>query len=264
MQKIKLKSSKISKIKISLFRLMSVKLLLITGWGGGTKLLVPLKHGLEEYGYEVELINIFNALDINILQQHVEHAKQFNVIVGWSLGGQLATLLVDQIKKQYHQYKILITLGSNPCFVQTEDWQYAMSKDEFKQFKTSFDKDAVSTLKKFGFMVCQGMLTAKDDFRTLQSLIQAQNLDTLKAGLDVLGTFNNVNILQDYDGYQYHLFAKQDYLVSYKVQQKIAKLAVKFLETELISGSHGFPLFYSQDVSCKIYQYLEKIKKSCE
>lgn len=243
---------------------MSVKLLLITGWGGGTKLLFPLKHNLEQYGYDVELINIFNALDMKVLQQHVEHAKQFDAIVGWSLGGQLATLLVDQIQKQYQQNKILITLGSNPCFVQAEDWSYAMSLDEFKQFKTSFDTDAVSTLKKFGFMVCQGALTAKDDFRTLQSLIQAQNLDTLKAGLDVLGTLNNVNILQDYDGYQYHLFAKQDYLVSYKVQQKIVKFAVKFLETELISGSHGFPLFHAKDVSCKIYQYLEKIKKRDE
>ena len=36
---------------------------------------------------------------------------------------------------------------------------------------------------------------------------------------------------------------------------------VKFLETELVSGSHGFPLFQSEVISCKICQYLKKIEQ---
>lgn len=39
------------------------------------------------------------------LQEQVEKAKDFDVIIGWSLGGQLATLLVDQISKQFQQQK---------------------------------------------------------------------------------------------------------------------------------------------------------------
>lgn len=238
-----------------------MKILLITGWGGGTRLLNTLKEHLEKYNFEVELINIFNVLDAQVLHEKVELAKRFDVVVGWSLGGQLATVLVDQIQQQYHDNKILITLASNPCFVANPDWPYAMSIDAFQQFKSSFHDDAITTLKKFGFMVCQGVGTSKEDFKNLQSLIQAQNLDTLRHGLNALEVLNNVDILKNYAGHQYHLFAKQDYLVSYKVERNIANLAARYLQTELIGGSHGFPVFEAKEISCKLYQYLEKIKQ---
>lgn len=236
-------------------------ILLITGWGGGSKLLTPLQQALIGQGFSVELWNIFDALNKDVLAQKVEQAKQFDVIIGWSLGGQLATILVDAIQKQYQQKKVLITLGSNPCFVANQDWSAAMDQMSFQHFKQSFQQDAIATLKKFGFMVCQGTDSTKQDFVTLQSLIQAQNLDVLHAGLSCLEKLNNVSILKNYSGYQYHVFAKQDYLVSYKVERLLRNLAVEFLETELVSGSHGFPLFDAESISCKIYQYLKKIEQ---
>ena len=65
---------------------LNQRILLITGWGGGTKLLQPLAHALQHKGHSVELINIFNGLDAQVLQQHAEQAKDFDVIIGWSLG----------------------------------------------------------------------------------------------------------------------------------------------------------------------------------
>lgn len=236
-------------------------ILLITGWGGGTKLLQPLQQALTQKGHHVELINIFNALDQHVLQQHVEMARNFDVIMGWSLGGQLATILADQIQQQDQQSKILITLGSNPCFVANETWSSAMDQTSFQHFKQSFTQDAISTLKKFGYMVCQGTVTTKQDFLTLQSLIQAQNLEVLRAGLECLEKLNNVEILKRYQGHQLHIFAKQDYLVSYKVERFLRNFDVKFLATDLVSGSHGFPLFDAEQISCKICQYLKKIEQ---
>lgn len=235
--------------------------MLITGWGGGTKLLQPLMEGLERENFQVKLINIFNALDAQTLQQQVELAKEYDVIMGWSLGGQLATILADEISKKYQQNKVLITLGSNPCFVTNENWQTAMDQPTFQAFKQSFKTDAVATLKKFGFMVCQGTENTKQDFLTLQSLIQPQNLDVLNAGLNCLEQLNNVDILEKYTGHQLHIFAKQDFLVSYKVARNLQKLSANFLEVELNSGSHGFPIFNTEDVISKISQYLSKIKQ---
>ncbi|MBC6677301.1 MAG: hydrolase, partial [Acinetobacter sp.] len=106
---------------------LNQRILLITGWGGGTKLLQPLAHALQHKGHSVELINIFNGLDAQALQQYAEQAKDFDVIIGWSLGGQLATLLVEAVEQQYQQQKVLITLASNPCFVAHENWPTAMS-----------------------------------------------------------------------------------------------------------------------------------------
>ena len=232
--------------------------MLITGWGGGTKLLEPLKRSLEAQSYSVALINIFNALDKNILDEKIELAKDFDVIMGWSLGGQLATILANEIQNKHDQSIILITLGSNPCFVANEAWPYAMDTTTFQSFKKSFKTDAITTLKKFGYMVCQGTNTSKKDFIKLQSLIHPQNLDTLSAGLECLGTLNNVSILENYSGYQYHIFAKQDFLVSYKVARKLENLPAKFIFIDLISGSHGFPLFEIDVVTSKIFQFLKK------
>ncbi|RZG65075.1 MULTISPECIES: hydrolase [Acinetobacter] len=245
---------------------MNQKVLLITGWGGGTKLLNSFKQALENKGHSVELINIFNALDEHALQQQAEKAKAFDVIIGWSLGGQLAALLADEISKQYHQQKVLITLASNPCFVEScienAEWHTAMPQATFQSFKQSFQQDAIATLRKFGFMVCQGVKTTKENFATLQSLIQPQNLDILKQGLNCLEQLNNVSILKNYAGHQYHLFAKQDFLVSYKIAENFQNFNAKFLETELISGSHGFPVFQYDSITDKICQYLQKINQT--
>ena len=237
-------------------------ILLITGWGGGTKLLASLKQALETKGHIVELINIFNALDEHILQEQVEKAKDFDVIIGWSLGGQLATLLVDQISKQFQQQKTLITLASNPSFVQNEEWHTAMDQLTFQNFRQSFEHDAIATLRKFGFMVCQGTATHKQDFITLQGLIQPQNLDILQQGLNCLEQLNTVSILKKYIGHQYHLFAKQDFLVSYKVVENLQNFNAKFLAVELVSGSHGFPIFQFESITDKICQYLQKINQT--
>ena len=241
---------------------LNQRILLITGWGGGTKLLQPLAHALQHKGHSVELINIFNGLDTQALQQYAEQAKDFDVIIGWSLGGQLATLLVEAVEQQYQQQKVLITLASNPCFVAHENWATAMSPATFQNFKQSFEADAIATLKKFGFMVCQGTATTKQDFLQLQSLLQPQSLDLLKQGLNCLEHLNTVEILQNYTGHQLHLLAKQDFLVSYKVLDNLKALGANFLDAMLLSGSHGLPVFHVDELTDQICQYLQKLDET--
>ncbi|WP_312049615.1 alpha/beta fold hydrolase [Acinetobacter courvalinii] len=223
---------------------MTYKILLITGWGGGTELLKPLHEALEQKGHNVERMNIFNALDEDILQQQVEHAVKFDVIVGWSLGGQLATLLVDQIRKKYAEQKVLITLASNPCFVAQADWTTAMPVETFMQFKQAFEQDAISTLKRFGLLVCQGASSAKKDFVAMQKLILPQPIALLRQGLQLLEQLNLVELYENYQGKQLHVFAEHDALVPYQVVQNIDDLAANNLSVVSIEGaSHGFPCF---------------------
>ncbi|MCH7338109.1 alpha/beta hydrolase family protein [Acinetobacter higginsii] len=223
---------------------MTYKILLITGWGGGAELLKPLHEALEQKGYSVERMNIFNALNDEILQQHVELAVKFDVIIGWSLGGQLATLLVDQIQQQYAEPKVLITLASNPCFVAQADWTTAMPVETFMQFKQSFEQDAISTLKRFGLLVCQGASSAKKDFVAMQKLIRPQPIALLRDGLQLLEQLNLVELYKNYQGRQLHVFAEHDALVPYQVVQKTKDLAAKNLSVVSVEGaSHGFPCF---------------------
>ncbi len=238
---------------------MTYRILLITGWGGGAELLKPLHDALEQKGYFVQRINIFNALDNEILQQQVELAVNFDVIVGWSLGGQLATILVNQIQQQYAEQKLLITLASNPCFVAQDDWTTAMPVETFMQFKQSFEHDAITTLKRFGLLVCQGASSAKKDFLAMQKLILPQPIALLKQGLELLKQLNLVDICKKYQGRQLHVFAEHDALVPYQIAQNIQDLAAKNLSIVSIEGSsHGFPCFMVEQTVQIIEDCLKK------
>jgi len=235
------------------------KILLITGWGGGAELLKPLHEALEKQGHVVERINIFNALDDDMLQQHVELAVKFDVIVGWSLGGQLATILVNQIQQQYAQQKVLITLASNSCFVVQSDWSAAMPVETFMQFKQSFEQDAISTLKRFGLLVCQGASSAKKDFLAMQKLIRPQPIALLKQGLQLLEQLNLVEMYKNNQGRQLHVFAEHDALVPYQVMQNIQDLSANNLSIVSIEGaSHGFPCFMVEQTVQIIEDFLNE------
>jgi pimeloyl-[acyl-carrier protein] methyl ester esterase len=244
--------------------LLSKKILLITGWGGGAELLKPLHDALEQKVYLVEQINIFNALDNEVLQQHVELAVKFDVIVGWSLGGQLAMILVHQIQQQYNEQKLLITLASNPCFVAQADWATAMPVETFMQFKQSFEQDAITTLKRFGLLVCQGTSSAKKDFLDMQKLIRPQPIALLKQGLELLEQLNLVDLYKNYQGRQLHVFAEYDALVPYQVVQNIQNLATKNLSVISIEGaSHGFPCFMVEQTVQVIEDFIQLTVQSC-
>jgi len=237
---------------------VTYRILLITGWGGGAELLKPLHEALEQKGHSVERLNIFNALDGDILQQHVELAVKYDVIVGWSLGGQLATLLVDQIQHQYAEQKVLITLASNPCFVAQADWATAMPVETFMQFKQSFEQDAISTLKRFGLLVCQGASSAKKDFVAMQKLIRPQPIALLRQGLRLLEQLNLVELYENYQGRQLHVFAEYDALVTHQVIQKTKDLAAKNLCVVSIDGaSHGFPCFMVEQIVQIIEDFIQ-------
>ena len=223
---------------------MTYRILLITGWGGGAELLKPLHEALEQKGHSVERINIFNLLNDDVLQQHVELAVEYDVIIGWSLGGQLATILVNQIQQQYAEQKVLITLASNPCFVAQADWMTAMPVESFMQFKQSFEQDAITTLKRFGLLVCQGTSSAKKDFVAMQKLIRPQPIALLRDGLQLLEQLNLVEMYKNYQGRQLHVFAEYDALVPYQVMQKTKDLAANNSSIVSVEGaSHGFPCF---------------------
>lgn len=237
---------------------MTYRILLITGWGGGAELLKPLHEALEQKGHSVERLNIFNALDGDILQQHVELAVKYDVIVGWSLGGQLATLLVDQIQQQYAEQKVLITLSSNPCYVVQADWTTAMPVETFMQFKQSFEQDAITTLKRFGLLVCQGANSAKKDFVAMQKLIRPQPIALLRQGLQLLEQLNLVELYENYQGRQLHVFAEYDALVPHQVIQKTKDLAAKNLCVVSIDGaSHGFPCFMVEQIVQIIEDFIQ-------
>lgn len=234
------------------------KILLMSGWGVGTRPLEEFQTTLTDQGFQVDLIDIFDALDTTCLAKHIDLAEGYDVLMGWSLGGQLATLLAQGVFEKTGKNKILMTIASNPCFVANDAWDVGMSASTFLNFQQSFEKMPLMTLKRFCYLVTQGGTKAKQDWQWLQSLTNEENKSLKIQGLDMLQHFNMVSILKNYQGHQYHLFAQDDGLVAYQVVENIKNLKAKFLKIEAVSGSHGAIIFQAKAISHKIVQYLKK------
>lgn len=238
------------------------RILMITGWGMGTSILMPLKQKMIECGYKVELINIFNLFDPEVLKKHLQLATQFDVILGWSLGGQIATYLADQIYQQTGTLKTLITLASNPCFIRDEHWQIGMEQATFASLKASFDKDPMVTIKRFYYLVTQGGINAKQDWQGLQSLIQLDDFSQQRESLEMWEKLNCVDVLKKYKGQQLHIFFEADGLVPYKIIDLFKLLEAKFLKVDTMNGAHGYALFNTKEITDKISHYLKRVSKT--
>lgn len=241
---------------------MTQKLLLITGWGGGTDLLQPLQHALQQMGYLVDLINIFDALDASILEKQIAFASHYDVLIGWSLGGQLATLLASQIEAKFQKQISLVSLASNPCFVAKNDWQSGMNVEKFLYFQRSFTDDAINTLKRFGYLVCQGSPTQKQDLRWLQNHVRPQSISLLNAGLELLARLDLRETLHQFAEPQLHLYAENDALVPNRILSDFSSLKTpKMLIETIPKASHGFPCFMVKETADMIQHFLSLSNK---
>jgi len=232
------------------------KILLITGWGVGTEPLQSLKLHLEKEGFKAQLINIFNVLN-NDFQVQLDLMTDVDVVIGWSLGGQLATQLVDFFYKQTGQTKTLITLASNPCFVAHATWQTAMPTDVFSQFKASFLQNPQATLKRFYYLITLGSSQAKQDWISVQKIANPPSSEQLEDGLQMLEQLNLVDNLKNYPGLQLHLFAEQDNVVPCKIMENFKDITTGNMTYKLLKdATHAFPYLQVERTIEEICQFL--------
>lgn len=234
------------------------RMLFITGWGVGIEPLQRLQQQLNCAGCSVDVINIFDASDPIEFQAILAKVQHYEVLAGWSLGGQLATLLAQQFWEQTGIAKTLITLASHPCFVQREDWPWAMSNTDFQAFKQSYAAQPEACIKRFCYLLTQGDVQAKKNWLSLQNLIVPQDDRLMKKGLELLETLNLVSMLKLYQGKQLHLFASQDALVDHRIAQYCQELTAKFLSVDFVEGSHSFPFFQDTETSNKILKFMDE------
>lgn len=222
---------------------MKKKILLITGWGVGTAPLEPLKEDLEDHNFDVHLIDIFDIFDSVQLEQHKIFAQNVDVLVGWSLGGQIALYISSILSTP----KPVITLASNPCFVATKQWPCAMPPQAFLQFKENFLADANATLKQFYLNLCKGEKCLKPSWLSLIKVANPAQDDTLQKGLHLLEKLNLVDHLSQSQVPSYHIFAAQDSLVPSQIGEFYEKIPSKFIQYETLNGvSHAFPFLHAE------------------
>ncbi|WP_334135782.1 alpha/beta hydrolase [Acinetobacter schindleri] len=238
-----------------------MKILLISGWGLGTQVLNEFVQQLEQQlmpQHQIEVWDIFDPNNAAILAEKVQVAADKDVLIGWSLGGQLALLLANAIYQQIQVTKPVIACMSNPCFVAQENWPHAMPKVQYEQFKHAVMLQPQQALKRFCALVTLGSLTPRERAKYLQEQLVNIDLSYQQAHLYLLEQLNLVDILKSYPGKMLFVNSKNDMLVPCKVIQNIAQFNADHLNLVKISAAHDAVLFDTNLVIEPILQFLQK------
>jgi pimeloyl-[acyl-carrier protein] methyl ester esterase len=108
------------------------------------------------------------------------------VLVGWSLGGQLAARMALNYPEKISR---LVLIATTPCFVNREDWPHGIAAEVFEQFALSLAEDYAGTIRRFLSLQAQG----SDDVRAVLAMLRRKLLEqprpaegALEAGLAIL------------------------------------------------------------------------------
>ena len=246
------------------------QLTLIHGWGSSSTTWKPLLPrlqetcdltfidlpgfgGKDESGMEYDNVLTFNDL----LNQIVCRLPEESYVLGWSLGGMLAT----QIAAQYPgRVKGLITLATNPSFVASETWPWAMARQTYLDFCNNFIAAPGATFKRFCSLQAQGDEHRKAVVKTLTS-DQAPPEKEQEAlwfkHLCFLEQINNTSSLHEISCPALHFFGEHDSLVPVSAcENGFAGLAQH--KTKIVKETgHALHISRPDTVSAAVLEFIE-------
>ncbi|MEH6823102.1 MAG: alpha/beta fold hydrolase [Motiliproteus sp.] len=124
--------------------------------------------GLGRSTFDTDQPYTLDTLTDLILQQLASRLTQPAIWLGWSLGGVVAAHIAQRYPERA---AALITISTNPCFVQRADWPEAMPRATFDAFQRSLEQNPVKTLNRFAMLQVQGDPEARNLLRTLKGII---------------------------------------------------------------------------------------------
>ena len=188
-------------------------------------------------------------------------------IMGWSLGGLLATSLVG---REHSRFTGLITIGTNPCFVQRANWHHGMPKKTFNNFIELFKQQPALCLKRFQALQCSGDIKERALLKILKkseakSLAYFSDINQEKnrhtgwlRGLKLLAETDNRDILVSLNIPGLHIFGEVDQLVTASIANELKRLnssqQVKIIE----NTAHLLHISCVKKLTSSVLSFFEK------
>lgn len=180
------------------------------------------------------------------------------IVVGWSLGGLIETLLAEK-----HPQKInaLVTIGCNPCFVCRDDWLQAMPIAVFNQFEEALKSDAEHLLQQFVGLVCKDdakVRTINKELKKLLCKYGKSDIASLTKALLFLKETDLRSYLKNIKQPTLHLFGEYDVLVPVKAVDQLrvlfAEHQIKIINDTAHIPFYSQPLVVADEINCFINQ----------
>ena len=197
-----------------------------------------------------------SQLRIDALLDQLAHYVPLNsALLGWSLGGAIATKFTARFPERC---AALMTVASNPCFVERADWLSAMSRTTFTEFQTQLEHNPAATLRRFLMLQTRGSDGERDLLRWLRAVETKASSEALAWGLGLLAQLDVRDELRDSNVPGLHIFGSADALVPASVAENISHIAPQHWTVLLDSAAH-LP-FVSHAELC--WQHLDRLLSS--
>ena len=240
------------------------QLVLLHGWGSNRDIWRPLLAGLRPWA-DVHLLELPGCAPGCASAARLEQVlaglaaccPAQAVLVGWSLGGQLA---LELAAREPSRVAAVVTLASNPRFVAAGTWP-GMDEDDFEAFQAGYAADPVAGLRRFDSLQTAGAGDPRALLRALRRHRPQPAGGELRPGLEWLAQLDQRELLRGLAVPQLHLLAESDGLVPGAALA--AALGELLADNEraavevLPSASHVLPLEAPAAVAGRIRAFLE-------
>lgn len=231
---------------------MSEVLALLSGWGLGLAPLRPLARALEAArpGAQVALVPLPRMRDAQAALAALDQVVPAGAwLLGWSLGGTLATALAA---RRGTACPGLVTFASNPCFVARAGWPTAMAAEVFEEFAHLCATDQAATLKRFSLLCAQGSPAAR---ALAKQLAEAGTTYVDSSALSLLAALDNRAALANLRLRQLHLFAEADALVPVAAGAALGRLAAG-ATVAVTPGCHAWVTEAASDLAARVVAFI--------
>ena len=202
-----------------------IHLLLINGWSANADFWVEFSKDLSAQ-FTVQIIDIdqTKSLDewLGLVDQNI---SSNTLLMGWSLGGNLAIKYASSSQKEFLG---LITLQTNPCFIAQNQWANALPLSEFSAlYDLVKEGDKKALVRRFTHLLVNGSKQYKSDrkqLKTCYSEVTIRESATLLSSLDLLRDLDVRNALIKVSLPCLHILGKKDVLIPAEVETDINDL----------------------------------------
>lgn len=235
-------------------------LILLPGWGMPTSTLIPLAKKLREAGIPAKTRKIPGFDDQPApcsLDEAVDRLlARFDepvVLAGWSLGGVLASLAAAKAPEKVVG---LVTICTNVCFVENDEWDAAMDSGEFSSFYDQVHNLPKIALNAFAGMCSFGAHDQRALYKQLKQDASYQPEWHYQAGLDWLAEAELMTAWNNYTQPRLHLFAQADAIVPWGAGKK---LELEQHPVKALAGSHLLPFERPEAVALELQAFYQSL-----
>ncbi|MEZ3500925.1 pimeloyl-ACP methyl ester esterase BioH [Pantoea sp. KPR_PJ] len=171
----------------------NIDLVLLHGWGLNAEVWQSIVPRLSPH-FRLHLVDLPGygrsqqpgALSLpEMAQRLLPHLPPRALLLGWSLGGLVATELALRVPQQVAG---LISVASSPCFTACETWP-GIKPETLDTFRAQLNSDFQRTVERFLALQTLGTERARQDARRLKEVVLAQPVppvEVLDGGLAIL------------------------------------------------------------------------------